>query len=82
MQLNRSMSYRIGANDYQVETTEGLKDLKVPAGTQPGEVLKLPFLGVPDINKPSFRGDHHFVVTIEIPKHIRLVLFFSRLKLE
>ncbi|KAG6746765.1 hypothetical protein POTOM_049131 [Populus tomentosa] len=54
----------------KVETVEGLKDLQIPSGIQPGDAVKLSRLGVPDINKPSVRGDHHFIVNILIPKDI------------
>lgn len=54
----------------KVETVDGLRDLQIPSGIQFGEAVKLPRMGVPDINKPSKRGDHHFVVKVQIPKHI------------
>uniref|UniRef100_A0A2P2KPG2 CR-type domain-containing protein n=1 Tax=Rhizophora mucronata TaxID=61149 RepID=A0A2P2KPG2_RHIMU len=54
----------------KVETVEGLKDLHIPSGIQPGDTLKLPQKGVPDIRKPSVRGDHRFIVNILIPKGI------------
>ncbi|CAK7349547.1 unnamed protein product [Dovyalis caffra] len=54
----------------KVETVEGLKDLQIPSGIQPGDAVKLSRMGVPDINKPSVRGDHHFIVNILIPKDI------------
>ncbi|KAL2478948.1 Molecular chaperone Hsp40/DnaJ family protein [Forsythia ovata] len=54
----------------KVETVEGLKDLEIPPGLQPGDILKLPHMGVPNINKPSVRGDHHFAVNVQIPKSI------------
>ncbi|XP_076933578.1 uncharacterized protein LOC143599535, partial [Bidens hawaiensis] len=54
----------------KVETVDGLKDLHVPSGIQPGETLKLSKMGVPDVNKPSIRGHHHFIVNIQIPKYI------------
>ncbi|KAE8705340.1 dnaJ-like protein 1 [Hibiscus syriacus] len=53
-----------------VETVEGIKNLKIPRGVQPGDKVKLSRLGVPDINKPSVRGDHHFIVNVLIPKDI------------
>jgi len=34
-------------------TVEGLRDLQIPSGIQPGDSVKLSRLGVPDINKPS-----------------------------
>ncbi|CAN0902240.1 Chaperone protein dnaJ A8, chloroplastic [Linum grandiflorum] len=54
----------------KVETIEGMKDLRIPPGIQSGETVKLCRLGVPDVNKPSVRGDHHFTVNVLIPKRI------------
>ncbi|KDP21740.1 hypothetical protein JCGZ_03276 [Jatropha curcas] len=54
----------------KVETVGGLKDLQIPAGIQPGDTVKLSQMGVPDINKPFVRGDHHFIVNVLIPKDI------------
>ncbi|KAJ8753689.1 hypothetical protein K2173_026365 [Erythroxylum novogranatense] len=55
----------------KVETVEGLKDLQIPSGTQPGDTVTLSKMGVPDVNKPNIRGDHHFTVNVVIPKVIR-----------
>ncbi|KAJ4828187.1 hypothetical protein Tsubulata_045117 [Turnera subulata] len=55
----------------KVETVEGLKDLEIPSGIQPGDAIKLSRMGVPDMNSPSRRGDHHFIVDVLIPKEIR-----------
>ncbi|XP_042003273.1 chaperone protein DnaJ-like isoform X1 [Salvia splendens] len=54
----------------KVDTVEGIKDLQIPPGTQPGQKLRLPYMGVPNIRKPSVRGDHYFTVDVQIPKHI------------
>ncbi|XP_057767616.1 uncharacterized protein LOC130987925 [Salvia miltiorrhiza] len=54
----------------KVDTVEGMKDLQIPPGTQPGQKLRLQYMGVPDIRKPSARGDHFFTVDVRIPKHI------------
>ncbi|KAH6803297.1 hypothetical protein C2S51_034743 [Perilla frutescens var. frutescens] len=54
----------------KVDTVEGMKDLRIPPGTQPGHKLRLPYMGVPNIRKPSARGDHYFTVDVQIPKHI------------
>lgn len=59
----------------QVETVEGSRDLQIPSGIQPGDSVKLSRLGVPDMNKPSIRGDHYFIVNVLIPKYIRSVFF-------
>jgi len=55
----------------QVKTVEGISELQIPAGTQPGDVLVLARKGVPKLNKPSIRGDHLFTVKVTIPKRIR-----------
>ncbi|KAI4347285.1 hypothetical protein L6164_008107 [Bauhinia variegata] len=54
----------------KVETVEGLKDLQIPSGIQPGDSVKLSRLGVPDMNNPSVRGHHYFTVKVLIPKDI------------
>ncbi|KAG6607386.1 Chaperone protein dnaJ A8, chloroplastic, partial [Cucurbita argyrosperma subsp. sororia] len=54
----------------KVETVEGLKDLRIPAGVQPGDKVSLSRMGVPNINKPSVRGDHLFIVNVQIPTSI------------
>lgn len=54
----------------KVETVEGFRDLQIPSGIQHGHSVKLSRLGVPDMNKPSIRGDHYFVVNVLIPNDI------------
>lgn len=66
---------------FQVETVEGIKDLRIPCGIQPGDAVKLSRLGVPDVNKPSVRGDHHFIVNVLIPKDIRYLSGYTCLPL-
>eukprot|EP01018_Ginkgo_biloba_P015539 Gb_03413 [translate_table: standard] len=54
----------------KVKTVEGISELQVPPGTQPGDVLVLSRLGVPKLNKPSLRGDHLFTLKVTIPTRI------------
>ncbi|KAI6694224.1 hypothetical protein NL676_021934 [Syzygium grande] len=54
----------------KVDTVAGLKELQIPSGIQPGETVKLTGMGVPDINRPTLRGDHHFIVNVLIPKDL------------
>ncbi|CAL1377732.1 unnamed protein product [Linum trigynum] len=54
----------------KVNTVDGESELKIPAGTQPGDVLVLSKKGAPKLNKPSIRGDHLFTVKVTIPKRI------------
>lgn len=58
----------------QVKTVEGLTDLQIPSGTQPGDVLVLARKGAPKLNRPSIRGDHLFTVKVSIPKRIRYTI--------
>ncbi|HPD17413.1 MAG TPA: molecular chaperone DnaJ [Planctomycetota bacterium] len=56
--------------EVDVPTIEGrLAKLRVPPGTQSGEVLTLPRLGVPRLNGRG-RGDEHVIVQIEVPKKV------------
>ncbi|CAK9164890.1 unnamed protein product [Ilex paraguariensis] len=54
-----------------VKTVEGITELQIPPGTQPGDVLVLTRKGVPKLNRPNIRGDHLFTIKIGIPKRIR-----------
>lgn len=55
----------------QVKTVDGITELQIPSGTQPGDVLVLAKRGVPKLNKPSIRGDHLFTIKVTIPSRIR-----------
>lgn len=54
----------------KVKTVEGMADLQIPPGTQPGDVLVLARKGVPKLNRPSIRGDHLFTVKVSIPQRV------------
>ena len=61
-----------------MKTVEGISELQIPPGTQPGDVLVLARKGAPKLNKPSIRGDHLFFrVKVTIPKRIGLWVFFK-----
>lgn len=52
-----------------VPTLEGESDLEIPAGTQPGETLKLRGLGLPTL-RGGRRGDLRTVLNVVIPKRL------------
>ena len=56
--------------DTEITTLDGTKEkLKIPAGTQHGEVLKLKGKGMPKLNSPvNTSGDLYVHVYIDIPK--------------
>jgi len=51
----------------EVETVDGLEQLKIPPGTQPGMVLTLTGKGVPKLGNPVARGNHLFSVKVQLP---------------
>ncbi|MGD2124745.1 MAG: molecular chaperone DnaJ [Desulfobacteraceae bacterium] len=48
---------------------EGVHELKIPGGTQPGEVFSLPGLGMPTLSGKR-RGDLFVRVTVKVPKKL------------
>lgn len=53
-------------SEISIETVHGSATLKVPAGTQPGQVFRLKGKGMPVLNS-SRTGDHYVTVNVEIP---------------
>lgn len=53
----------------EVPTLTGKADLKIPAGTQHGQVFRLAGLGLPDL-RSGRTGDEHVQVMVEIPKKL------------
>ena len=56
-------------DEVDVPTVEGTAPLRIPAGTQSGELLKLRELGLPELGG-SRRGDQLVRVTVWIPEHL------------
>ncbi|KAL1831760.1 hypothetical protein ACET3Z_001411 [Daucus carota] len=54
----------------KVPTVDGMVDLKVPAGTQPGTTLVMAKKGVPFLNKKNRRGDQLVRVQVVLPKRL------------
>ncbi|CAL5434356.1 unnamed protein product [Camellia sinensis] len=54
----------------KVPTVDGMVDLKIPPGTQPGTTLVMAKKGVPLLNKSNMRGDQLVKVQVEIPKRL------------
>ena len=52
-----------------VETIDGIVKIKVPAGTQPGTVIRLRDRGVFHV-RGSQRGDHYVRIKIAVPKNL------------
>lgn len=52
--------------EIDVETIQGAVTVTLPAGTQPGQVLRLKGKGLPELNRGR-HGDHYVEIMIEIP---------------
>jgi molecular chaperone DnaJ len=44
--------------------------IKVPPGTQPGQVMRLKGNGAPRLGNADVRGDHYVTMNVEIPKTV------------
>jgi molecular chaperone DnaJ len=53
-----------------VRTLDGEIELKVPAGTQSGTVMKVKNHGVPNLDNPSRRGDLLITIRVIVPKKL------------
>ena len=53
-------------SEIAAETVHGSTTLKIPAGTQSGQVFRIKQKGMPVLNTSRF-GDHYVTVTVEIP---------------
>lgn len=53
-----------------VPTLDGEQALDVPAGTQPGSVLKVPRAGMPKLGAESARGDLYVHIDVEVPRRL------------
>ncbi|MDR3332416.1 MAG: molecular chaperone DnaJ [Synergistaceae bacterium] len=52
-----------------VPTFDGIEKLDIPAGTQPGSVLRIKNRGMPNL-RGSSRGDLHIHVRVNVPKNL------------
>ena len=54
-------------DEIQIGTLDGIKKIKIPAGAQSGNNIKIKGAGVPVISRPSQRGDHIVIINVLIP---------------
>ena len=69
MDLNIKIPQAVLGAEVQVDTVDGPTVLKIPAGTQPGKILRLRNKGVPRL-RSSGRGDQLVVINVEIPNRL------------
>jgi molecular chaperone DnaJ len=54
----------------EVKTIDGAVKMKVPAGTQSGEIFRIKGQGVPELNRPNYRGDQLVTIVVDTPKNL------------
>jgi len=69
---DQSISYVDAILGASVKTpvVDGEVTIKIPPGTQPGQVLRLKENGAPRLGQSKSRGDHFVTVNVDIPKKI------------
>ena len=64
-----SFSCAVLGGEIEIETIEGQLILKIPEGTQSGEIFRIKGKGVPDIHGRG-RGNHLVKIIVRIPKKL------------
>ena len=54
----------------KVTTLSGDVNLKIPAGTQPGQLFRLAGKGMPDLHSPNSFGNLYVKAKVELPRHL------------
>ena len=56
--------------EIRVTTLNGQVMLKVPAGTQPDQKIRLSGLGMPQLRDPKSHGDLYAVIKVQVPRKL------------
>lgn len=68
--LTISYTQMLLGTEIEIETFDGKKAVKIPEGSQPGRILRLTGLGVPDLRSGT-RGDLCLRLEVEFPKKLK-----------
>jgi molecular chaperone DnaJ len=69
LDLNINIAQATLGAEVEVPTVDGPAQLKIPAGIQPGKVLRMRGKGVPHV-RGNGRGDQMVIVNVEVPKSL------------
>jgi molecular chaperone DnaJ len=80
---NINFTKAILGGEIEISTIDGKVNIKVPAGTQSGDIFRLKEKGIPELHSKRI-GDELIKVNVEIPKHLtdeqrKLIEEFERL---
>lgn len=64
-----SISQAVLGDKIEVKTIDGSVKMKIPAGTQSGEIFRIKGQGVPELGRSSSRGDQLVTVIVNVPKN-------------
>jgi molecular chaperone DnaJ len=64
-----SFSQAVLGDKIEVKTIDGSVKMKIPAGTQSGEIFRIKGQGVPELNRPHYKGDQLVTVIVDVPKN-------------
>ena len=68
--LEISPAQAVLGDSITIKTLDGERNVSIPAGIQHGESVKIRGAGVPNLSKPSMRGEHVVVISVKIPTQI------------
>jgi len=69
LDLNINIAQAALGAEVEIPTVDGQEKLKIPAGSQPGKVMRIRNKGVPFL-RGNGRGDQLVVLNVDIPKHL------------
>lgn len=68
--LDISPAQAVLGDTVTIKTLDGNRNISIPAGVQHGDPIKIKGAGVPNLSKPSIRGEHIVVIGVKTPTHI------------
>ncbi len=69
LNLDINIAQAVLGADLEVPTVDGSEKLKIPAGTQPGQIFTMRARGIPHLRR-SGRGDQRVIVNVDIPSKL------------
>lgn len=70
LDLNINIAQATLGAEVKVPTVDGEDSLHIPAGTQPGKVIRMRSKGVPDVHGSGRRGDQLVLINVQVPTRL------------